>query len=70
MEYYSVEKKTTESLNLHANRWNKKTILSEVTKTQKDEHGTFSLTNDTNFKAKDNKSIVHDTREAKYQGEP
>ena len=42
-----------------------KNILSEVTQTQKDEHGMYSLIVDTSCKTKDKGPIVHDPREAK-----
>ena len=45
-----------------------KTNLSEVTETQKDKHGMYSIIRRIRHKAKNIQSTVHNPREARTQG--
>ena len=46
------------------------TLLIEITQTQKDEYGMYSLIRGSSHEQRTFKPIVHKRREAKQQGEP
>ena len=66
-KYYSAEKKSNDILKF-AWKWVEleKTILIEVTQTQKDDRGRYPLIGEYKLKTKDKETIVHDFREGRY----